>query len=205
MPTDRRPLAVRAARWPHALAASLVRLGLSPNQVSVLSVVFSLGGAAMFVVGSPISLVLAACAIQGRLVCNLIDGLMAVEGGLKSPTGELFNEVPDRVADSVFFVAAGYVNPELAWLGWLAALGSVGVAYTRVLGAALTGHHDFCGPMAKQHRMFALTVGAVVAAAELLWSTSHLALPATLAIVSVGSIGTFIRRLRRIAGRMSAP
>ena len=44
---------------------------------------------------------------QLELLCNLLDGMVAVEGGLGGPTGPLWNELPDRIADSVFIVALG--------------------------------------------------------------------------------------------------
>lgn len=43
--------------------------------------------------------ILAAVFIQCRLLCNLFDGMVAVEGGKSTPSGELFNDIPDRVAD----------------------------------------------------------------------------------------------------------
>jgi phosphatidylglycerophosphate synthase len=43
----------------------------------------------------------AAC-IQLRLLCNLLDCMVAIEGGKSAPTGALFNEMPDRFADPLF-------------------------------------------------------------------------------------------------------
>lgn len=51
---------------------------------------------------------LAAAMIQGRLLCNLMDGLMAIEGNLKSASGEIYNDAPDRVSDALILVGAGY-------------------------------------------------------------------------------------------------
>ena len=61
-----------------------------------------------------IGFVLAAVCVQLRLLCNLLDGMVAIEGGKQSPTGMLYNEFPDRVADSLFLVALGYA----AGCGW---------------------------------------------------------------------------------------
>ncbi|WP_225981395.1 hypothetical protein [Mannheimia pernigra] len=47
--------------------------------------------------------------------------MVAVEGGKKTANGAIFNEFPDRVADSLFLIALGYATP-FFWLGWLAAL-----------------------------------------------------------------------------------
>ena len=42
--------------------------------------------------------------MQLRLLCNMMDGLVAVEGGLKSKAGDLFNEAPDRIEDVILLV-----------------------------------------------------------------------------------------------------
>src|SRR3546814_7009978 len=75
----------------------------------MMSIVFAaLGAAALLELGSPWGAWLCAIAIVLRLLCNLFDGLVAVEHARKTPTGVLYNEVPDRVADSLFLVALGY-------------------------------------------------------------------------------------------------
>ena len=128
-----------------------------------------------------------------------MDGLVAVEGGKSSPNGELFNEVPDRIEDSLFLVAAGYAI-ELSWLGWCAALLAVGTAYARQLGGALGFGQDFVGPMAKPHRMAVLTVGALLAAVGL----GSQGMEWALWIITVGSGWTAMRRVGRIHQRMGA-
>ena len=65
----------------------------------------------------------AAAMIQLRLVCNLIDGMVAVEGGLGTKTGDVFNDLPDRLADVLLLAGAGYAArevPHAIELGWLA-------------------------------------------------------------------------------------
>jgi phosphatidylglycerophosphate synthase len=82
-----------------------------------------------------------------------------VEGGKQSPVGALYNEFPDRVADSIFLVALGYAAL-YPWLGWLAALLAAMTAYVRASGGSLGLAQDFRGPMAKPHRMVAAQLRA---------------------------------------------
>ncbi len=79
---------------------------------------------------------------------------MALEGGLKTKTGEIFNEFLDRIADVLLLVAAGY---SVRWhcenaieLGFLCAIAAVLTAYVRGFGGSAGLPQDFCGPMAKQ-------------------------------------------------------
>jgi phosphatidylglycerophosphate synthase len=202
----RRPLKTRERVWPRRLAHRLVRLGVTPNQVSASSLVFALGGAACYAAvpttGSPARLLLllgAAICIQLRLLCNLLDGLMAVEEGRQTPSGALYNELPDRLADSLFLAAAGYAA-EWPELGWISAVLAVGTAYVRAFGASLGFGQDYGGPMAKQQRMFVLTAGSIVAMV-----LPHApVLAAALAIIALGSALTIGLRIRRLAGHLVA-
>ena len=136
---------------------------------------------------------LAAAAIQLRLLCNLLDGMLAVEEGLQTPVGPLFNEVPDRIADVLILAGAGYsirALPGGVALGWTAAAAALFTAYVRQLGGALTGTQHFGGPMAKQHRMFTLTVASGLAAIEAIAGAPARVMPtmaAALAVVIAGS------------------
>lgn len=204
----RRALATRSARWPRALARGLARMGVRPNAVSIAGVVVAAGSAAAFALapdpspgGSAALLIAAAAGIQLRLLCNLLDGMLAVEEGLKTGTGEIYNDLPDRIADVLILVGAGYSIRHLAYgptLGWAAALIAVFTAYVRVLGGSLGLTQRFSGPMAKQHRMFALTVATLLAAVEALFALPARALPAGLAVIVAGSLVTVAGRTRRI-------
>ena len=121
---NRRPVKSRSSKLAQRGAALLAAAGISPNQISVGSVVFACAGAFFLLwFPGPAGLVACALSIQGRLLCNLLDGMVAIEGGRKSPIGHLYNEFPDRVADSVLIVALGYAIelPALGWFGALAA------------------------------------------------------------------------------------
>jgi len=195
---DRRPLASRDARWARRLAAKLARSSITPNQISMVSVAFAALGAAALVDARPLALVGAAICVQLRLLCNLIDGMVAIEGGKQSPVGALYNEFPDRIADSLLLVALGYAA-QMPWLGWLAALLAALTAYVRATGGALGLAQDFRGPMAKPHRMAVLTVACLVAAVEIPWNGTRYALLAAAIVIAAGSALTCVMRTLAIA------
>jgi phosphatidylglycerophosphate synthase len=202
--SNRRPIAVRDSGWARAIAAPLVRSAITPNQISMASVLFAaIGAAALVWWPTIVGLLLCALCIQLRLLCNLIDGMVAVEGGKASPLGRIYNEFPDRVTDTLFIVAAGYAA-NAPWLGWLGAVLAVGTAYVRVFGGSLGLAQDFRGPVAKQQRMALLTLGCVVAAAESFWQIEHRALFVAGVMVAAGSLLTCIARTRAIAAQLQA-
>jgi phosphatidylglycerophosphate synthase len=202
---NRRPLKSRGTAWAKRTTALLLRTGITPDQVSLLGILFAaIGGwAAIAAQDRPWLYLAAALGIQLRLLCNMFDGLVAIEGGRKSAYGPLFNEVPDRVEDSLLLIAFGQAAG-LLWLGLLAALLAAITAYVRSLGGSLGFPQDFRGPMAKPHRMAALTIAALAALAERLTLHSGYALEIALWIIVAGAAVTAVRRTLGIAARLRA-
>jgi phosphatidylglycerophosphate synthase len=210
----RRPVPARETGWAHRTAPKLQRLGLTPNQISIASVVFAAISAACFVASARVDdgprivlLLIAAAMMPLRLLCNLFDGMLAVEGGMKSPVGGIYNELPDRFADTLFLAGAGYAVADFAWgaqLGWAAATFSIIVAYVRSLGVTLDTPQFYDGPMAKPRRMHILIAGCVLSIVEVFagWPRGSV-IAVALAVILVGEVLTVGSRLRLIAAYLN--
>jgi len=68
----------------------LQRLGLTPNQISIASIVLAALAAVCFVASARVDdgprivlLLIAAAMMPLRLLCNQVDGMLAVKGGMK--------------------------------------------------------------------------------------------------------------------------
>ncbi|CAN7391826.1 CDP-alcohol phosphatidyltransferase family protein [Rhizobium rhizogenes] len=197
---DRRPLASRNTRWAQGLARRMTALSVTPNQISQASMVMAaLAGGAFWLSGQGDSrlrilfLILAALFCQLRLLCNLLDGMVAVEGGKGEADGPFWNEFPDRIADILIFAGVGY-GIAAPGLGWAAAAFAVLTAYVRELGRATGNPSDFGGPMAKQHRMATITAAALLSILEVLWNGGTWVLTIALWIVALGAAVTALRR-----------
>lgn len=203
---SRRPLASRKAAWAKRLATLAVEHGITPNWISQASIGFAalgLGFYALSLLGGGtvqwLMLILASVSVQARLLCNLIDGMVAVEGGQGTKDGPFWNEVPDRVSDLLLLFGCGLAAGEPA-LGALAAAFAITAAYLREFGRAEGFPPDFCGPMAKPQRMAALTLGTVIAAFYATeWSLSF-----TLLIITAGTALTILRRALRLISSLKA-
>jgi phosphatidylglycerophosphate synthase len=202
--SQRRPLKSRSNPVFIALAAWLTRYGAGPNGISFGSMVFAaLAGAALAATACPamgwrVLWLFGAAGIQLRLACNLLDGMVAVEGGRKSPAGVLWNEVPDRFSDAAILVGAGYAAGSIPVLGWAAAVLAILTAYVRAMGAAAGCGEHFEGIMSKPKRMAALTIAAIGAFVypSLPWMIL------ALSIVAAGSLVACLQRLWNIASEL---
>ncbi|MDS1137856.1 CDP-alcohol phosphatidyltransferase family protein [Nitratireductor indicus] len=205
---NRRPLASRDTGWAQGVARRIAKTSVTPNQISMFSMVFAaLAGASFFLAGSAegggrlAALLAGGLCTQARLLCNLFDGMVAIEAGKKEPDGAFWNEFPDRVADMLILVGLGYGVGEPA-LGWAAAGFAVLTAYVRELGRACGQPADFSGPMAKPHRMAAVTIAAALTLFEPLWNGHNEVLTAALWIIAIGAAVTALRRSWRLVARL---
>lgn len=200
---SRRPIAARESGFARSLARLALRTSITPNQISVLSIVFAAVGAGALIVApvAPLLYIVAILGVQLRLLCNLLDGMVAVEGGRGSALGPLYNEFPDRIADLLLIVALGYAA-DAPSVGWAGALLAALTAYVRVFGGALGLPQDFRGPMAKQHRMALLTAACAIALIEAYAHETRYALTIAVWIIAAGSLATCGARTREIARRL---
>jgi phosphatidylglycerophosphate synthase len=215
--TERRPLASRNLEIIQRAAAWLVSREVSANAISLASIGFAalaslclLGTAWTDGLQARVLFLLAAGFVQLRLLANLLDGMVAVGSGKASPVGELYNEVPDRVADAMILIGAGFAAGGTPVLGYVAALLAVFVAYVRALGSSLGATALFVGPMAKPQRMATITAACVYSACvPSSWpggfaSDRFGAVNIALGLLVVGCAVTAVRRLRRIAAQLRA-
>ncbi len=191
---SRRPIKSRASGWAQKLAAWLAGTSVTPNQISIASMVFAaLAGGAFYLGG--LWLLAAALFMQLRLLCNLLDGMVAVEGRKSTPDGPFWNEAPDRLSDILIMAGLGY-GIGLPALGWAAAAMAILTAYIRELGTSAGQTADFSGPMAKPQRMALLTGAALLA------SFGYNLMSIALWVLLIGTGLTALRRSYRLVNAL---
>jgi phosphatidylglycerophosphate synthase len=207
---DRRPIATRNRKWAQAATAWLASRNVSPNAISIA------GMCACIIAGIALGMtsiadyrilwLIAALGAQLRLTANMLDGMVAIASSRTSKAGELYNEVPDRISDAAVFIGAGFAWGGNVTLGYIATILAIFTAYVRAAGKIAGTPNEFCGPMAKQHRMLVITLICVYAAITprswqiITFNDSQIGLMTLgLVVIVVGCIITVIRRLSRIA------
>jgi phosphatidylglycerophosphate synthase len=161
-PAWRRPIAGAFRQTASAPVRWCVWLGVSANFVSYSSIAASAGAGVCFWQASsaPWLLIPAVALCYLRLWLNMLDGMVALASGTASRTGEIANELPDRISDVIIFVGvahSGLCNP---FGGYWAAIAALLVAYVGTLGQAVGVQREFSGVMAKPWRIVALHAGA---------------------------------------------
>ena len=215
-PTIRRPIPARSSRYSIAFARWLAGKGITPNQISLFGLAAGVGsGAALFLTPhlpglARLLLVASAIMVVLRGLSNMFDGMVAVEHNRASPTGMLYNEIPDRISDAALMVGAGYAVGGDPVAGWAAACMALLIAYVRTIGSLAGAPADFGGPMAKQQRMFSIAaVAFYLGVTPAVWHPAFGAdesrglIAIMLWVIVAGGVLTTVLRLRRIARALS--
>ena len=211
---ERRPLKTRDVALFQRLASWMIARRVRPNAISLSSIVFAAAAGACLA-GTSWSpsrwlFALAAVFVQLRLLANMLDGMVAIGAGELSALGDVWNEVPDRVADSLILVSAGYALGGSIVAGYLATMFALFTAYLRAFGTSHGVKGLFLGPMAKPQRMATITAACVwVAVVPRSWpggmESQPGAMTTALWIIVFGGIVTVVRRLSRMASVLRSP
>jgi CDP-diacylglycerol---glycerol-3-phosphate 3-phosphatidyltransferase len=153
------------------LVSALARLGVTPNQVTLLALFVSVGlGAALALNPQSKVLLLAVPAwLFLRMALNAIDGMLAREHNMKTALGAVLNEVGDTLSDAALILPLIWVLPGLTWLCVTFTLLAILTEFVGVLMQALGGARRYDGPMGKSDRaaivgLLCLLLGTGVAA-----------------------------------------
>lgn len=203
----RRPIANLFRSTATVAVAACQRHCISPNTVSALSIVAATGaGMALLASGDrPWLLLLAVPLVLLRLWLNMLDGMVALASDQQTATGELWNELPDRLSDLMILLGAAHSGWCAPLLGYWAATVAVLVAYVGTFGQAVGVGRRFEGWMSKPWRMVAVAVGLL---ATFCWPEGWMAvarpLDVAFGLIVLGGLDTIRRRIRHIVFALRA-
>ena len=137
------------------------RIGISPNHITVFSVLFSvlIGYILLLAQENSLFYLFVALGLLFRMMLNALDGMMAKKYNLQSKTGEILNEVGDILSDiAIYFPFIYFEGITLEYvIGFL--LLSVINEFCGLLAKIISGERRYDGPMGKSDR--ALLVGLI--------------------------------------------
>jgi CDP-diacylglycerol---glycerol-3-phosphate 3-phosphatidyltransferase len=120
-----------------APANACVRLGITPNMITTLSLVFTAGAAVLFGAGRFFE---GGWALLVGFMCDAWDGIVARKTGVSSAAGEFFDATVDRYNDLFAFLGLMYYyrnDPLPLFLATAALIGSTLTSYTRAKGESV--------------------------------------------------------------------
>lgn len=170
------------------VSTAFVRAGISPNSVTLVSILGSvIVGAGLYLLPSTLTLIVVPLWVVVRIALNVIDGMMAREHDLRTGSGALLNECGDLVADVA--LGLGFAGlPHVDARAVVAFVLAAALAEHAGLAALLVGaERRYDGPLAKPDRLAALSVLAALLAAGVppgRWTTATFAVLAVLAVLT---------------------
>ncbi len=139
------------------------RLGLSPDQVSLLAFVAAVLAAVAFALAEPLFYIAGALLVLLNGWFDLVDGALAREHDIASDGGDLLDHVLDRYADIA--VIAGFTAGIDAYaLGFLAVTGVLMTSYLGTQIQAVGIGREYGGLLGRADRLALMGLVGVVAA-----------------------------------------
>ena len=141
------------------VATPLIRVGVTPDVLTVAGVVFSIGAGVLFGLGE---IFWGGIVLFFSGIMDPLDGTVARLTGKASRSGALFDSTMDRYAE--FFIFFGFlVHFRSGWMFYvvmLALMGSLMVSYVKARGESL-GQKEVRGLMQRPDRLILLMIGTI--------------------------------------------
>jgi CDP-diacylglycerol--glycerol-3-phosphate 3-phosphatidyltransferase len=142
----------------------LRRLGISPNSITIFSILLSFGIAYFFWNTSDNSsyFLIVAFGLLLRMMLNALDGMMARIYNLQSKLGEILNEVGDIVSDVAIYFPLIIFETLRMEIAIIFILLSIINEFCGLMAKVISGERRYDGPMGKSDRAFLIGVICIV-------------------------------------------
>ncbi len=177
----------KVQHWISTEAKLAHRVGLTPNHVSALGIVFAVFSALAYVYAHSHQLILITAPIFLLIsgFCDALDGAIARIHGETTTFGKFLDSMLDRYADAIIFcgiIFGGLCDP---FWGFIALISSLMVSYARARSEALGVGMEAVGIAERAERLIILAAASflsVVWPEALNWATIVLALLTSLTV-----------------------
>ncbi len=173
-----------------SLTGLFIKLGLTPNAVSLLGFAVSWAGAYFLWHGDPLAAFLAGAACGGL---DMLDGKIAARTGRRTRFGALLDSSLDRYSEFAFYLALAvrFRDRWPLWAAFAAFLGSTMVSYIRARAEGL-GFECRSGIMQRADRFLILGLACLAA---ILFPVYDQAMASALVLIAVVSNITAVQRI----------
>jgi phosphatidylglycerophosphate synthase len=170
-------------------------LKVHPDVITWMSFLFSIAaGVCLFKANLRWPLLLTPIFITLRCMCNLLDGMVAIERKMTSTRGEALQDMVDRFSDSCTLLGVAFSSFGDLRLGIFAMTIMLISSHIGVLKKAVGGKREYGGILGKGDRFFLIGVASI---AQYLWMDDvrglHV-LSIMLGVIILGGIVTIVQR-----------
>ena len=184
------------------LARPLIRLGVTPNQITAFHLVVGLATVGAIAWGSPAADIFAGFAWTFAYLLDCLDGEVARIGDMCTPAGHRFDYIVDTTLSSLYFLALGVGLRDASYpFGWIAvacgAIACISQLTLSQVAEAFDSQSDD-GKILPSRWGFDAD-DALLLLGPLLWLPANIRLGVTV-LAAVGTGGFLLLFLRRLAG-----
>jgi len=197
--------------WSHLivrpLARPLIRLGVTPNQITAFHLALGLGLIALIAFGSPLTNLLAGIGWLFSCLLDRLDGEVARIGNMSSPAGHKFDCFVDSVLSALYFLGLGLGLRDAPY-GWIAVVCGIVACVSQFtlnqVAEAFDSQSEDGGKILASRWGFDAD-DALYLLGPLLWFPPLVRMGATVlaALATFGFLLLFLRRLARLKQRLA--
>lgn len=138
----------------------LAKLGISPNQLTVFTVILNLLFAFFLYKFSSFKFIYLLIPVFFflRMALNALDGMIATNFNMKTKVGIFFNELGDIISDAFVFYIFFRITATPDYLSTIFIFLSILSEYTGVVAFMVDGKRHYEGPMGKSDRVFLISI-----------------------------------------------
>jgi len=142
----------------------LKRMGVSPNHITVFTIIFSIiiGYILFLGIEDRFWFLIVALGLLLRMMLNALDGMMAKQFNLQSKLGEILNEIGDVISDiSIYFPFIYFESIKSEYVIIFIFLSIIN-EFCGVLAKLISGTRRYDGPMGKSDRAFLVGLVCII-------------------------------------------
>ena len=142
----------------------LKRIGVSPNHITVFTIIFSIiiGYILFLGIQDRFWFLIVAVGLFLRMMLNALDGMMAKQFNLQSKLGEILNEIGDVISDIAIYFPFIYFESIKSEYVIIFIFLSIINEFCGVLAKLISGTRRYDGPMGKSDRAFLVGVICII-------------------------------------------
>ena len=142
----------------------LKRMGVSPNHITVFTIIFSIiiGYILFLGIQDRFWFLIVAVGLFLRMMLNALDGMMAKQFNLQSKLGEILNEIGDVISDIAIYFPFIYFESIKSEYVIIFIFLSIINEFCGVLAKLISGTRRYDGPMGKSDRAFLVGVICII-------------------------------------------